>query len=69
MPSRPSLGVYIFSAVGFDRVCCHLDDLKTSNKCLTAKLLKHVIGIIGQESFFQRSIGNTVNWLQNSMSG
>ena len=37
---RPSYGVYIFQLIRFARVCSHVDDFNTRNKCLTAKLLK-----------------------------
>ena len=37
---RPSYGVYISQLIRFARVCSHVDDFNTRNKCLTAKLLK-----------------------------
>ena len=40
VPRRPSYGVYISQLIRFARVCSHIDDLNTRNKCLTAKLLK-----------------------------
>ena len=40
VPRRPSYGVYISQLIRFARVCSHVDDLNTRNKCLTAKLLK-----------------------------
>ena len=40
IPRRPSYGVYISQLIRFTRVCSHVDDFKTLNKCLTAKLLK-----------------------------
>ena len=40
VPRRPSYGVYISQLIRFARVCCHVDDFNTRNKCLTAKLLK-----------------------------
>ena len=43
---RPSYGVYISQLISFARVCSHVVDFNTRNKCLTAKLLKRVIGII-----------------------
>ena len=36
VPSRPSYGVYISQLVRFARVCSHVDDFNTRNKCLTA---------------------------------
>ena len=49
VPRPPSYGVYISQLIRFARVCSHVDDFDTRNKCLTAKLLKQgnrVIGII-----------------------
>ena len=40
VPRRHSYGVYISQLIRFARVCSHVDDLNTRNKCLTAKLLK-----------------------------
>ena len=40
VPRRPSYGVYISQLIRFTRVCSHVDDFNTRNKCLTAKLLK-----------------------------
>ena len=40
VPRRPSYGIYIFQLIRFARVCSHVDDFNTRNKCLTAKLLK-----------------------------
>ena len=37
---RPSYGVYISQPIRFARVCSHVDDFNTHNKCLTAYLLK-----------------------------
>ena len=39
VPHRPSYGVYIIQLIRFARVCSHVDDFNTRNKCLTAKLL------------------------------
>ena len=41
VPRRPSYGVHISQLIRFARVCSHVDDFNTRNKCLTAKLLKH----------------------------
>ena len=35
VPRRPSYGVYIFQLIRFARVCNHVDDFNTHNKCLT----------------------------------
>ena len=40
VPRRPSYGVYISQLKRLARVCSHVDDFNTRNKCLTAKLLK-----------------------------
>ena len=40
VPRRPSNGVCISQLIRFTRVCSHVDDFNTRNKCLTAKLLK-----------------------------
>ena len=40
VPRRPPYGVYISQLIRFARVCSHVDDFNTRNKCLTAKLLK-----------------------------
>ena len=36
VPHRPSYGVYISQLIRFARVCSHVDDFNTRNKCLTA---------------------------------
>ena len=40
VPRRPSYGVYISQLIRFARVCSHVGDFNTRNKCETAKLLK-----------------------------
>ena len=40
VPCRPSYAEYISQLIRFARVCSHVDDFSTRNKCLTAKLLK-----------------------------
>ena len=40
VPRRPSYGVYISQLIRFARVCSHVDDFNTHNKCFTAKLFK-----------------------------
>ena len=62
VPRRPSYGVYISRLIRFARVCSHVDDLNTRNKCLTAKLLKqgyryHKL----RKAFFLSSIADTMN--------
>ena len=36
IPHRPSYGVCISQLIRFARVCSHVDDFNTRNKCLTA---------------------------------
>ena len=36
VPRRPSYGVYISQLIRFARVCSHVGDFNTRNKCLTA---------------------------------
>ena len=40
VPRRASYGVYISLLIRFARVCNHVTDFNTRNKCLTAKLLQ-----------------------------
>ena len=40
VPRRASYGVYISQLIRFARVCNHVADFNTRNKCLTAKLLQ-----------------------------
>ena len=67
VPRRPSYGVYISQLIRFARVCSHVDDFNTRNKCLTAKLLKQGYRYHKLRKFFLSSIANTMNF-QNSMS-
>ena len=60
VPRRPSYGVYISQLIRFARVC-HVDDLNTSNKCLTAKLLKQGYQYHELERLFLSSIADTMN--------
>ena len=39
VPRRPPYGVYISKLIRFARVCSHVDDFNTRNKCLTANLI------------------------------
>ena len=41
VPRPPSYGVYISQPIKFARVCSHVGDFNTRNKCLTAKHFKH----------------------------
>ena len=40
VPRRASYGVYISQLIRFARVCNHVADFNTRNKCLTAKILQ-----------------------------
>ena len=40
VPRRASYVVYISQLIRFARVCSHVNDFNTRNKCLTAKLLR-----------------------------
>ena len=40
VPRRPSYGVCISQLKRFTRVCSHVEDFSSRNKCLTVKLLK-----------------------------
>ena len=62
IPRRPSYGVYISQLIRFARVCSHVDDFNTRNKCLTAKLHEqdyryHKL----RKAFFLSSIADTTN--------
>ena len=63
VPRRPSYGVYVSQLIRFARVCSHVYDFNTRNKCLTAKLnfINRVIGIISSERLFLSSIADTMN--------
>ena len=41
VPRRASYGIYISQLIRFARVCNHVADFNTRNKCLTATLLQH----------------------------
>ena len=58
VPRRPSYGVYISQLIRFARVCSHVDDFNTRNKCLTAKFFNRVIKI----TFTSRPIGTRILW-------
>ena len=62
VPRRPFYGVYISHLIRFTRVCHHVEDVNTRNKCLTVKLLKqgyryHKL----KKVFFLSSIADTMN--------
>ena len=57
VPRRASYGVYISQLVMFARVCTHVSDFNTRNKCLTAK----AIGIINFEKCCLNFIAVTMN--------
>ena len=61
VPRRPSYGVYISQLIRFARVCSHVDDFNTRNKCLTAKLLKQGYLYHKLRKAFLSSIADTMN--------
>ena len=61
VPRRPSYGVYISQLIRFSRVCSHVDDFNTRNKCLTAKLLKQGYRYHKLRKVFLSSIADTMN--------
>ena len=61
VPRRPSYGVYISQLIRFARVCSHVVDFNTRNKCLLLNFLNWVIGIISSERLFLSSIADTMN--------
>ena len=46
--------VYISQLIRFARVCSHVDDFNTLNKCLTAKLLKQGYRYHKLKKFFSK---------------
>ena len=61
VPRHPSYGVYISQLIRFARVCSHVDDFNTRNKCLTAKLLKQGYRYHKLRKAFLSSIADTMN--------
>ena len=61
VPRRPSYGVYISQLIRFARVCSHVDDLNTRNKCLSAKLLKQGYRYHKLRKAFSKFIADTMN--------
>ena len=61
VPCRPSYGVYISQLIRFARVCSHVDDFNTRNRCLTAKLLKQAYRYHKLRKVFLSSIADTMN--------
>ena len=61
VPRPSSYGVYISQLIRFARVYCHVEDFNARKKCLTAKLLKQVIGSISLERLFPSSVADTMN--------
>ena len=61
VPRRPSYGVYISQLIRFARLCSHVDDFNTRNKCLTAKLLKQGFRYHKLRKDFLRFIAVTMN--------
>ena len=61
VPRRPSSGVYISQLKRFARVCSHVYDFNTRNKCLTAKLLIMGYRYHKFRKVFLSSIADTMN--------
>ena len=60
VPRRHSYGVYTSQLIRFARVCGHVDDFNTRNKCLTAKLLKQGYRYHKLRNAFLSSIADTM---------
>ena len=56
---RPSYGVYISQLLRFARICSHVVDFNTRNKCLTAKLLKQGYQYHNLRRFFFKILSPT----------
>ena len=61
VPCRPSYRVYISQLIRFARVCSHVDDFNTRNKCLTAHLLKQGYQYHKLRKAFLSFIADTMN--------
>ena len=68
VPRRPSYGVYISQLIRFARVCSHVDDFNTRNKCLTAKLLKQGYRYHKLRKAFSKFYRRHFELISNSMS-
>ena len=56
VPRRPSYGVYISQLIRFARVCSHVDNFNSRNKCLTAKLF-FLFSLMSLSRLLSQSIG------------
>ena len=71
VPRRPSYGVYISQLIRFARVCSHVDDFNTRNKCLVYKL-KKIMGMTDFSDQFRKimmrykRIGYNLNVMRQS---
>ena len=68
VPRRSSNGVYISQFIRFARVCSHVGDLNTRNKCLTAKLLKQGYRYHKLRKAFSKFYCRHYELISNSMS-
>ena len=68
VPRRASYGVYIFQLIRFARLCSHVDDFNTSNKCLIAKLLKQGYRYHKLKQAFSKFYRRHYELISNSMS-
>ena len=64
VPRRPFYGVYIYQLIRFSRVCSHVDDFNTRNKCLTTKLLKQGYRYHKLRKFFFKVLSPTQCWVK-----
>ena len=65
VPRRPSHGVYTSQLIRFARVCSHVDDFNTRNKCLTAKLLKQGYRYHKLRKAFSKIYRRQYEWISN----
>ena len=65
---RPSYGVNVSQLIRFSRVCSHVDDFNTRNKCLTAILLKQGYRYHKLRKAFSKFYPRHYELISNSMS-
>ena len=61
VPRRASYGVYMSQLIRFARVCNHVTDFNSRNKCLTAKLLQQGYRYHKLRKTFSKFIIDTMN--------
>ena len=60
--------MYTSHLIRFSIVCSRVEDFNARNKCLTSQLLKQGYRYHKLRKGFSKSIADTMNWFQNSMS-